>query len=168
MLRAQCPANDQRQRAELRPARHPMSRATPLMREFAGRLVALETKRTRDQRIQTPVAFEVCEKLRPYLGTLMGKAGFCALLSRALALAEAEAPALRAVRVLADGSLAGCEAPGTPAEAQKVAEGSVVLLAQLLGLLEAFIGRNLTLRMLRDVWPKLTLNESHFSQDDPQ
>jgi hypothetical protein len=145
-----------------------MSRATPLMRGLAERLVALEAKRTRGQRIQTPVAFEVCEKLRPYLGTLMGKAGFCALLSRALALAEAEAPALRAVRVRADGSLGGCEEPEPPAEEQKVADGSVVLLAQLLGLLEAFIGRNLTLRILRDVWPKLTLNESHFSKDDPQ
>jgi hypothetical protein len=78
-----------------------------------------------------------------------------------------EAPALRAVQVQADGSLGGREEPGTPAEMQKVAEGSVVLLEHLLGLLEAFIGRSLALRMLRDVWPKLTLTETHFSKDDP-
>ena len=144
-----------------------MSRATPLMREFAERLVAFETQGGKAGRPHTPAAFEVCEKLRPHLATLMGKAGFCALLSRALALAALEAPALRAVQVQADGSLGGREEPGTPAEMQKVAEGSVVLLAQLLGLLEAFIGRSLTLRMLRDVWPKLTLDETHFSNDDP-
>lgn len=144
-----------------------MSRATPLMREFAKQLVAFETQVGKAGRLQTPAAFEVCEKLRPHLATLMGKAGFCALLSRALALAALEAPALRAVQVQADGSLGGREEPGTPAEMQKVAEGSVVLLEHLLGLLEAFIGRSLALRMLRDVWPKLTLTETHFSKDDP-
>ena len=143
-----------------------MSRATPLMREFAERLVAFEMQGGKAIRLQSPAAFEVCEKLRPHLATLMGKAGFCALLSRALALAASEAPALRRVRVNADGSLGGREDPDTPMDLQKVAEGRVVLLAQLLGLLEAFIGRSLTLRMLRDVWPKLTLNETHFSKDD--
>ena len=143
-----------------------MSRATPLMRDFAARLVAFEMQGTPASRTQTPVAFEVCEKLRPHLATLMGTTGFCALLSRALALATAEASGLRAVRVQADGSLAGCEEPGAPAEAEKAAEGGVVLLAQLLGLLEAFIGQNLTLRMLRDVWPKLTLSDLYFSNDD--
>ena len=135
------------------------------MREFSERLVAFETQTGKAGRPQTPAAFEVYEKLRPHLATLMGKAGFCALLSRALAVAASEAPALRAVQVQADGSLGGRGEPGSPAELQKVAEGSVVLLAHLLGLLEAFIGRSLTLRMLRDVWPKLTLDDTHLSKD---
>lgn len=143
-----------------------MSRATPVTRDFAERLVAFETKTARVPRTQAPVAFEVCEKLRPHLATLMGKAGFCALLSRALTLAAAEAPALLAVRVRADGSLGGLDHSESAVEMPDVAEDAVVVLAQLLGLLEAFIGQNLTLRMLRDVWPKLTLTDLNFSKDD--
>ena len=143
-----------------------MSRATPLMRDFAERLIAYEMSRTKSSGTKTPAAFQICEKLRPPLATLMGHTGFRALLARAFALAEAEAPRLRTVQIQADGSLAGCEEPGSPAEAEKLAEGGVVLLAQLLGLLEAFIGQNLTLRMLHEVWPKLSLNDLYFSKKD--
>jgi hypothetical protein len=41
----------------------------------------------------------------------------------------------------------------------------VVLLAQLLGLLVAFIGENLTLRLMREVWPKVPLNELDFASE---
>ena len=37
-------------------------------------------------------------------------------------------------------------------------EGGVVLIAQLLGLLVAFIGESLTVRLAREAWPKLPLN----------
>lgn len=136
-----------------------MSRATPEMRDFAKRLIAYETKRTNSFETKTPATFHVCEKLRPRLATLMGKVGFRALLSRALVLAEAEAPRLSAVQVRADGSLAGWDAPQAPVDLESLAEGGVVLVAQLLGLLDAFIGKNLTLRLLRDVWPKLSLSD---------
>ncbi len=92
----------------------------------------------------------------------MGKVGVRALVSRALALANAEAPSLRAVQVNAEG---GLERMGE-LEAQfdpQVAEGSLVLLAQLLGLLVAFIGENLTVRIVREAWPELCLPKSGFS-----
>ena len=41
-------------------------------------------------------------------------------------------------------------------------EGRVVLLAQLLGLMVAFIGENLTLRLVREVWPKAPLDDLDF------
>jgi hypothetical protein len=41
-----------------------------------------------------------------------------------------------------------------------MAEGQVVLLGQLLGLLVAFIGENLTVRVVHEVWPQLTLDHS--------
>jgi len=43
----------------------------------------------------------------------------------------------------------------------------VLLVAQLLGLLVAFIGENLTLRLMRDVWPKLSLEDLKFTQGNP-
>ncbi len=107
----------------------------------------------------TPAAFDVCEKLRPHLATLMGITGFHALLSRALVLANVEVPWLRAVHVKADGSLERLGELEAQAAPEVIANGQVVLLAQLLGLLVAFIGEDMTLRLTREVWPKLSLND---------
>jgi hypothetical protein len=41
----------------------------------------------------------------------------------------------------------------------------VVMLAQLLGLLVAFIGENLTLHLVRDVWPKVRLDDVEFGTE---
>ena len=38
-------------------------------------------------------------------------------------------------------------------------EGEVVLVSELLGLLHAFIGEALTLRLLRDVWPNAVFDD---------
>jgi hypothetical protein len=127
-----------------------MSRATPKMRNLAEHLIAHET---------TGESFLVVEKLRPNLATLMGKAGFRALVSRALALANSEVYWLRALHVRADGSIEGLDDLRAQVNAREFAEGGVVLLGQLLGLLVAFIGEGLTLRLLLDLWPKLRLDE---------
>ena len=110
------------------------------MRSFAKRLMAYETSGNKSSETTNPAAFHVCEKLRPQLATLMGNGGFRALLSRALALATAEVPWLRAVHVKADGTLEGLEELHAQLDSAEFFEGRVVLLAQLLGLLVAFIG----------------------------
>ena len=139
-----------------------MSRATPQMRNFAETLIADESRGNQSSGTNPPAAFHVCEKLRPHLATLMGNTGFRALLSRSLALANAEVPWLRAVHVKADGALEGLNELGAQVDPDEFFEGCVVLLAQLLGLLVAFIGENLTLRLVREVWPKLSLNDLDF------
>ena len=96
----------------------------------------------------------------------MGNTGFHALLMRALSLANTEDPSLRSVRVKADGSLEGLEELQAQGNTVEIAEGSVVLVAQLLGLLVAFIGEHLTLQMVREVWPKLSLNDLDFEKGD--
>ncbi|CAN5839953.1 hypothetical protein BH20PSE1_BH20PSE1_09270 [soil metagenome] len=135
-----------------------MSRATPKMRDFAERLIAYEARENKSSETKTLAAFHVPEKLRPQLATLMGNTGFRALLSRALALANAEVPWLRAVHVKSDGSLEGLDKLEAQVDSEEISEGRVVLLAQLLGLLVAFIGENLTLWLVHEVWPKLSLN----------
>jgi hypothetical protein len=131
----------------------------PQMRDFAERLIAYETRGNNSSGTKTPAAFPVCEKLRPHLATLMGNTGFRALLSRALARAVADVPSLRAMQVTADGSLAELDKLEMQADPEQLAKGSVVLVAQLLDLLVAFIGENLMLRIVCDVWPKLSLND---------
>jgi hypothetical protein len=136
-----------------------MSRATPQMRDFAERLIAYETSGNNSSGTKPSVAFPVCDKLRPHLATLMGNTGVRSLFSRALAQAEAEIPSLRAVQVNPDGSLAGWDKLEVQADPEELVRGNVVLVAQLLGLLVAFIGDTLMLRIVCDVWPKLGLND---------
>ena len=97
----------------------------------------------------------------------MGSGGYRALLSRALTLASEEVPWLRAVHVNADGALEGLkelEELHAQLDPDEYFEGRVVLLSQLLGLLAAFIGENLTLGLVREVWPKLSVSDRIFKE----
>ena len=136
-----------------------MSRASPKMRHFAKRLTVYERRRNRPSETNTPPAFQVCEKLRVHLATLMGAGGYRELMSCALPRAKAEAPWLGAVQVKVDGSLEGLEALNPPRNPDELFEGGVVLVAQLLGLLTAFIGQSLTLRFVREIWPTVPLDD---------
>ena len=136
------------------------------MRDFAERLIAYETKGNKSSETKTAAVFLVGEKLGLHLATFMGKVGFSALYSRALVLANAEVPWLRAVHVKADGSLGGLDALGAQVNPAEIFEGKVVLLAQVLGLLVAFIGGSLTLRLMREIWPKIPLNDLDFGNGD--
>lgn len=93
---------------------------------------------------------------------LMGRGGFQALLARALVLATADAPWLAAVQVLADGELEGLAVAHARLDAAEFSEGEAVLLAQLLGLLVALIGPALTLRLILQIWPQLSLDDADF------
>jgi hypothetical protein len=139
-----------------------MNRATPQMRNFAKLLIAHEKLENNSAMTNTTAAFPVGEKLRPHLATLMGNGGFRALLSRALVLANAEVRWLRAVQVKSDGSLEGLEELAAKVDPEEMFEGRVVLLAQLLGLLVAFIGEKLTVRLVLEVWPEVSLNKVGF------
>ena len=129
------------------------------MLHFARRLIAQETLENKSLRGSAPAAFPAAERLRPHLSTLMGNNGFRALLLRALALANAEVPWLGAVRVKADGLLEGFEDSRAELDPAEFLRGRVVLLAQLLGLLVAFIGPALTRRLVGETWPKFLLND---------
>ncbi|MBA3832402.1 MAG: hypothetical protein H0X34_11030 [Chthoniobacterales bacterium] len=143
-----------------------MSRATPQMRDLSRRLIAYETGKSKTSGAKISAAFHVSEKLRPQLTTFMGSVGFRALVSRALALANAEVPWLRVAQVKADGSLQGLSESEAQVDPKEIFEGGVVLLAHLLGLLVAFIGENLTLGLMREVWPKISPNDLDFSKGD--
>jgi hypothetical protein len=134
------------------------------MRNFAKHLIACEKMGNKSAETKTPAAFHVSDKLRSHLATLMGNGGFRALHSRSLALASTEVPWLRGVHVKTDGSMAGLDELKMQVAPEQIAEGRVVLLAQLLGLLVAFIGEDLTLRLVREVWPKVPLNDLDFGK----
>ncbi len=130
-----------------------MSTATPAIRDFARRLAAAEAA-CDEPPAARGAAVRVCEKFREPLARLAGVAGFRSLLSRAVALARAENPALAAVRVRDDGSLDGLDDPGPGAGADD--PPGVAVVAHLVGLLVTFIGEPLTLGLVRDAWPGQT------------
>jgi hypothetical protein len=126
----------------------------PESRYLAQSLLNCEASAGKTSEPTESAAFRVCAKLRAPLITLAGIDGFRSLLSRALALAKAEAPSLSAVQVAADGSLEGQDKLEPQIGTDRAENAGAVLIAQLIGLLLTFIGRGLTLRMVRDVWPE--------------
>lgn len=135
-----------------------MNRATEQMRNFAKSLMACEPGGYKSSGEKIPTAFHVCEKLHSHMATFMGNAGFRALLNRALALSVPEVPWLRGIQVDGEGSLAGLEELQAQLKPDELSEGGIVLLAQLLGLLVAFIGERLTLQVVSEVWPRFSFN----------
>jgi len=135
-----------------------MHRASPKIREFATRLIATETGKPSSEP-DPPAASRVCEKLSVPLATLTGRAGFRALLSRALALASTEVAWLQGVEVKADFTLDGLEKRAQQVDPAKIVEGQVALVAQLLALLVKFIGEKLTVGLVREAWPELSFDD---------
>jgi hypothetical protein len=135
-----------------------MNKVSPLLRRFAQRLLDETSSLSRPSDGAGQPTLQAIDELRPQLVNLMGIGGFRALLSRAVALGSDEVRWLRAVHVKADGSISGLENYASLTQEQ-FAEGKVVLLARLLGTLVALIGIGLTLRLVRDTWPKLSLGD---------
>ena len=129
--------------------------ATPKLKQLARRLLAYELESGKPADAKDSAAFHVCEKLRVSLGKLMGQGGFCSLLSRALMLAGAEVVWLHSLELKGDGTLEGLDELEAKFGSRAVAEGEVVLVAELLGLLVTFVGPDLTLWLLHDGWPEL-------------
>jgi len=127
----------------------------PAMQNLARWLLADEAAvaNTPEATVQVAVCIRVCEKLRRPLSTLTGVDGYRALISRALALSKADVPSLASMRVMADGSLESPDPVGQERDVDETRKGGASLVAQLLGLLVAFIGEALTMQLVRDVWP---------------
>ncbi|WP_165250719.1 hypothetical protein [Paludisphaera soli] len=129
-----------------------MYQSDPDLLKLARRLVAIESSREPPGGMVG--AARACEKLRRPLVKLVGADGFRSLLSRALAMAKAEAPALASIRVGALGSLESIDG-GEPALG---VEAGAVLLAHLIGLLAVFIGDRLTFPIVAEAWPDVPLD----------
>jgi hypothetical protein len=132
-----------------------MSSTSPAIRDLAERLLASEPARAASNNGDADLAVRACERLRAPLTKLAGSAGFSSLLSRALALAKRQAPALDALYVAPDGSLLGSDELHDALEiAEAGRQGTVILLAEFLALLVTFIGAPLMLSLVREAWPE--------------
>jgi DNA-binding response OmpR family regulator len=128
---------------------------TPKLRHCARRLLAYEAASAKIVGVKVSAASRVCEQLRGPLIKLAGIDGYRSLVSRALTLAAAEVPWLRALKTEPDSSLEGLEELEVKLDSSTIAEGELILTAQLLGLLVTLIGSALTLPLLQSVWPTM-------------
>jgi hypothetical protein len=120
-------------------------------RDLARSLVAREIDPNTSSLHTEPATVRVYERLRRQLGEPVGIDGFQALASRALALAKAESPRLRAVQVTASGGLHGLDEMESQTDADENGEAGLLLIEQLLGLFLTFLGEATTLRLIEDL-----------------
>ena len=121
------------------------------MRDLARRLLAASQTGSGPH---VPEVVAVIERLQISLAKFAGDAGFTSLLRRAVVLASADVPSLQSVKIGANGRLDGIEQLAADTGAGALGdEAAVAITAHLLGLLVAFIGEPLTLRLLRESWP---------------
>jgi hypothetical protein len=113
-----------------------MERMLPpsLMIDWARCLLAYETVAGKNPFQPQAATFLVYEKLRGQLRAPMGADGFQAFATRALMLAESEAPGLSALQVTADGGLEGLGELEQQADVVDFGEIGLIFIAQLLGL----------------------------------
>ena len=126
---------------------------------LAERLMQLEAAETVHSEEEIRSTCIVCEKLRHPLSALVGSVGFSSLLGRALTLAKREVHLLSGVQIRADGTIDGLEG--------EAVQGNATLIAFLLTLLITFIGQPLTMRLLHDVWPNLSISEATSQEGNP-
>jgi hypothetical protein len=118
-------------------------------RDLARRLAASEAVADSASLQSEPVTVRVYERLRRQLGSPVGADAFQSLATRALALAKSESPQLRAVQVMANGTLRGFnEVETNPDEDGEV---GIILIAQLLGVFLTLLGETTTLRLIEDL-----------------
>jgi hypothetical protein len=142
-----------------------MSDISPRLLEFAGRVLRSELNKG-DPSGGFIVAFDrACSDLHDRLAPLISSAGVHTLIGRALQLASRDFQFLAAVTVPRDGrcSLAGLPAAVDGCSSEEVADAMTAVLAQFIRLLVTFIGENLGLRKLGEVWPDVPLDRTDSS-----
>jgi hypothetical protein len=140
-----------------------MNSAVQPLLQLAARLVAEELREPAGEEVRNDSASgRVCDKLGAQITKMAGAAGYRSLVLRALSLAQAESPLLSSVVVLTDGSLAGLPEGALVRGSSGQEEAGTLLVANLLGLLNLFIGRSLTLQLVGQAWPSVLLSS------DPQ
>jgi hypothetical protein len=120
----------------------------PSMRELARRLTANQIASGSDR--QEPALVDA--NLQSSLVQYFGADGYAALLQRALALASVEIPALQARRVSPETLLEGTSNPISHAGIARE-QAAVAVTAQILQLLDTFIGDFLTRKLVREACP---------------
>jgi hypothetical protein len=120
-----------------------MGKPTGEMEELAQKLLALEERNGSDTSLEANAPIRVIEKLRILVTRFSGSDGFAALLRRATVLSRTDMSSTSDFKMGKDGSILF----------EGLSEETILTLAaHLLDLMATFIGRGLTLTLLREYW----------------
>jgi len=125
------------------------------------RLLLHEARGDESAEALAAAAERVCQRLSQHSGKVLGVDTFYALLARALVLVRPDFPLLRAVTVDPPRDcLNGLRESSQEQVASQVADAIVAVVATFLALLVAFIGEELSLSVLVEVWAEGSLSMS--------
>ena len=125
------------------------------VRDLARQLLSVEAARL--SAADEHEAERVCEKLRISLTRFAGADGFIALMRRSLALSRVEIPSLQTVKLKSDGCVEGLK--DLAAATGNGSDAGAVLTAHFLWLLVTFVGEPMALRLVREAWPDVMMED---------
>jgi len=122
------------------------------------RLLLHEARGDEGAEAMAAAAERVCQRLSLHSARVLGVDTFSALLARSLTLVKPDFPFLEAVTVdPSQGRLMGLRESLQEQATSQVADGIVAVVATFLALLATFIGEELSLSLLVDVWAEGSL-----------
>jgi hypothetical protein len=120
---------------------------------LATKVIDCERTRHPDETDSTVPLLAAFRGLQDAMSRLVGRAGFDALLRRALQLTKRERVWLARIPIGSSLTLEQLAERAKAAGETPTAEGAAALFAMVLHLFCSFIGTELTLRQVRQVWP---------------
>ena len=132
------------------------------LRQVIQRALTREAGDDADAKVLAAAALRVYDALAGQLSLLIGKGGVRALTARSLHLVQRDFPWLAEAREPdpSEGPFAQVAFCLERQEAAVATEAAAAALATLGGLLEALIGKTLTMRVLRAAWPSAFPDET--------
>jgi hypothetical protein len=142
----------------------------PPLADFARRLFVHEAAGQQRHQDLVDAIERVCQALHTQLAPLVSTAGFNALIGRAVKLAAREYPVLAATSVITapNCSIDGLRQAAEGRSPTEVADALVAILANFIWLLVIFIGENLGLRKVHEVWPDVPWMPPGLSSEKAQ
>jgi hypothetical protein len=136
-----------------------MTQVPAPLADFARRLLLHEAGNGRTPGEFADAMERACLALHRQLAPLLSAAGFDAMIGRAVKLAARDFPFLATVSSTTprNGCFDGLRQAAEQRESKDVETALVAILANFIWLLVIFIGENLGLRKLREVWPEVPL-----------
>ena len=133
-------------------------RPTSAHRDRAIRLLTHEARGDETAEALAAAAERVCQRLSLHSGKVLGVDTFYVLLARALALVKADFPFIEAVTVdPSQACLKGLRESLRESAASQASDAIVAVMATFLALLAAFIGEEVSLSILVEVWAERSL-----------
>lgn len=132
------------------------------LRGLVRRMLLYESKgQWRSPTELAEAADRACQKLYDQMAQLFGHGGFHALIARSLKLTGREFPELRDVEDEPQGEacLRGLHGSLEGADFDTARQAVEAVFANLINLLNSFIGTDMTMRLLARAWPEVPIRE---------